>query len=55
MMLMKAVGTIQKNSRAYMACSQLFYARDQMLQVQASPLGLFSALLNELKMYRNAI
>ena len=52
---MKAVDIIQNNSRALMACSQLFYARDQMLQVQASLLGSFSALLNELKMYRVAI
>ena len=55
MVLMKAVDIIQNNSRALMACSQLFYARDQMLQVQASLLGSFSALLNELKMYRVAI
>ena len=38
-----------------MACSQLFNARDQMLQIQASLLGSFSALQNELKMYRVAI
>ena len=55
MVLMKAVDIIQNNSRALMACSQLFYARDQMLQVQASLLGSFSALINELKMYRVAI
>ena len=52
---MQAVDIIQNNSRSLMACSQLFYARDQMLQVQASLLGSFSALLNELKMYRVAI
>ena len=55
MVLMQAVDIIQNNSRSLMACSQLFYARDQMLQVQASLLGSFSALLNELKMYRVAI
>ena len=38
-----------------MACSQLFYARDQMLQVQASLLVSFSASLNERKNYRVAI
>ena len=54
-MLMKTVDIIQNNSRALMACSQLFYARDQMLKVQASLLGSFSALLNEHKMYRVAI
>ena len=55
MVPMKAVDIIQNNSRALMACSQLFYPRDQMLQVQASLLGSFSALLNELKMYRVVI
>ena len=55
MVLMQAVDIIQKNSRSLMACSQLFYARDQMLQVQASLLGSFSALLNEHKKHRVAI
>ena len=55
MVLMQAVDFIQNNSSLLKACSQLFYAWDQMLQVQASVLGSFSALLNELKMYRVAI
>ena len=55
MVLMQTADIIQNNSRSLIACSQLFYSRDQMLQVQVSLLGLFSALLNELKMYRVAI
>ena len=55
MVLMRALDIIQINSGLLMACSQLFHAREQMPQVQASLLGSFSALLNELKMYRVAI
>ena len=38
-----------------MACNQLFYARDHMLQVQTNLIGSLSALLNEIKSYRTAV
>ena len=38
-----------------MACNQLFYARDQMLQVQTNLIGSLSILLNEIKSYRAAV
>ena len=51
----KAVSLIRNNSRKLMACNQLFYARDQMLQVQTNLIGSLSALLNEIKSYRTAV
>ena len=38
-----------------MACNPLFYARDQMLQVQTNLIGSLSILLNEIKSYRAAV
>ena len=38
-----------------MACNQLFYARDQMLEVQTNLIGSLSALLNEIKSCRTAV
>ena len=57
MVLMQAVDIIHNNSRSLTACSQLFYAMDQMLQVQTSLslLRSFSALLNKIKLYPVAI
>ena len=53
--LNKAVSLIRNNSRKLMACNQLFYARDQILQVQTNLIGSLSALLNEIKSYRTAV
>ena len=53
--LNKAVSLTRNNSRKLTACNQLFYARDQMLQVQTNVIGSLSALLNEIKSYRTAV
>ena len=44
-----------KNSRVLMGCTQLFCARNQILQSQLILLGSFSFFINEIMMYRGAI
>ena len=52
--LMKAMEIIQNNSRTLLTCPK-FYARHQMLQLQAKLLLPFPDLLNDIKIYRAAI
>ena len=53
--LNKVVSLIRKTFSILMACNQLFYARDQMLQFQKNLFGSLSGLLKEIKFYRTAV
>ena len=49
-----AIKLIKENTRKLMACSQYFYARDQMLQLQTTIVSSLLAINNEIKTYRVA-
>ena len=49
-----AIKLIKENTRKLMACSQYFYARDQILQLQTTIVSSLLAINNEIKAYRVA-